>query len=80
MFLLMCTVLYKYRNSYGIEDFRVSSHDVLPCTSPSNVGPSMIRPTSMHNECDDDDSDEDDNVVQENSMQVVAEKDENDID
>ena len=44
----------------------------------SNVGPSMMRPASVHNESDDDDFDEDNNVVQENSMQVAAEIDKND--
>jgi len=39
----------------------------------------MMRPSSVHNESDDDDSDEIDNVVQQNSMQVVAEGNENDI-
>ena len=44
------------------------SHDVLPSAiresmGASNVGPSMMRPTSVHNETDGDDSDEDDNIV-----------------
>jgi len=59
-------------------------HHTMSClamrerTSPSNVGPSMMRAASMHNESDDDDSDKDDNVVRKNSMQVAAEGDEND--
>ena len=46
------------------------SHNVLPnampeSTNPSNVGPSIMCPTSVHNESGDDDSNEDNNVVQE---------------
>ena len=82
MLLLMFRIIYKYRYSYGIEDIGVSSHDVLSSSIGEsacffNVGPSMICPTSVHNESDDNDANADDNVVQENSVQVAAEEDEN---
>jgi len=37
----------------------------------------MTRPVLAHNESDDDNFDKDDNVVQENSMHVTTEGDEN---
>ena len=66
MFLLMFGIIYKYRYSYDIEDFGVSTRDVLPSimqesTNPSNVRNSMTRPGAQWK--DDDDSDEDDNVM-----------------
>ena len=50
MLLLMFRILYKCWYSYDIDDFGISSNDVLPSASPSNVGPSMMRATSVHNE------------------------------
>ena len=49
------------------------------CRSPSNVGYSMMRLVSVHNESDNNDSDENDNIVQVNNMQVAAKGDENDF-
>ena len=73
----MFEILYKYKYSHGIEDFGVSSHDILSSMGPSNVGAFTMCPTQVHNESDSDDSDEDANIVQENSMQVAAEGDKN---